>query len=206
MKNWNKKYLMVFGIAIIVIILIVLIVQINSTNKLKDQDNNEVNVQLSPEEELKNNIKNAEKEYSQHEEYQCYKDENYKIRFYYNSKNLQYASELATSGKLPLKDINSSCQFLYNSKPKTYTDNNEVVQNYINGLVNQGKIVTENKDVKISKITPVEARYIKSEINGVIVENYLIFTEYGVCTFSYAHLNGVECQFIQEILNSIIIQ
>lgn len=202
MKKYNKYWITIV-IAIIIIILAITIIQIKSSNEKED---NEVNTQLSPEEELKNNIKNEEEKYIENGEYQCFKDENYKIRFYYNSNNLKYASELATSGKLPLKDVNSSCQFLYNSKPKTYTDNNEVVQNYINNLVNQGKVVTENKDVNISKITPVEARYIKSEINGVIVENYLIFTEDGVCTFSYAHLNGVECQFIKEILDSIIIQ
>lgn len=208
MNNSKLKYFFIGIVTVIIIILLgIIALQLTRiTNSTELQNNLNLQEKLSPEEIKSNTIEQEEKKYKDLDIYQCYKDENYGIRFYYNSEKMKYDSELASSGKLPLKEVDSDTAMLYTSYPKTYNDENEVVQNYINTKVSTGYTITENKNITISKITPIEARCVVSENDKIIMESYMIFTDNGLCNFTFAYLSGTEPQYIQEIFDSIIIE
>ena len=150
-------------------------------------------------------IEQKEKQYKENNNYQCFDDETFKIRFYYDTTKLQYGSSIAQAGKLALQEINSSNMFLYstNEMENDY-DKNEFIQKYIQNQVASGFTIVNNKDVTISKITPVQARYVECQTGNVTMKTYVIFKENGVCNLTIGVTTGTESSAINEILDTII--
>ena len=150
-------------------------------------------------------IEEKEKQYKENNNYQCFDDETFKIRFYYDTTKLQYGSSIAQAGKLALQEINSSNMFLYstNEMENDY-DKNEFIQKYIQNQVASGFTIVDNKDVTISKITPVQARYVECQTGNVTMKTYVIFKENGVCNLTIGVTTGTESSAINEILDTII--
>lgn len=209
----NKKILIIIICIILVAILAVaIILNINkgNDNTTNSNSNNSVNnienITTVSEEELKNQeIEQKEKQYKENNNYQCFDDETFKIRFYYDTTKLQYGSSIAQAGKLALQEINSSNMFLYstNEMENDY-DKNEFIQKYIQNQVASGFTIVNNKDVTISKTTPVQARYVECQTGNVTMKTYVIFKENGVCNLTIGVTTGTESSAINEILDTII--
>lgn len=209
----KQKILIIIVCTILVAILaIALILNINkgSDNTTNNNSNNSVNnvqnTTIASEEKLKNQeIEEKEKQYKENNNYQCFNDETFKIRFYYDTTKLKYGSSIAQAGKLALQEINSSNMFLYstNEMENNY-DKNEFIQKYIQNQVASGFTIVDNKDVTISKITPVQARYVECQAGNVTTKTYVIFKDKGVCNLTIGLTTASESSVINEILDTII--
>lgn len=150
-------------------------------------------------------LEEKENQYKNNSKYQAFKDETFKIRFYYDNESLKYGSAIAQGGKLALQERNGSNMFLYSTNEMTIDyDKNQFVENYIKGQVSDGFTITENKDITISKIKPVEARYVECQRANVLLKNYIIYNDKGMCRFTIGSNIGVESSAINEILDTII--
>ncbi len=201
----NKKILIIIICIILVAILAVTIFL--NINKITDNTTNNVkNITTISEEELKNQeIEEKEKQYKENSNYQCFNDETFKIRFYYDTTKLKYGSLIAQAGKLALQEINSSNMFLYSTNEmESNYDKNEFIQKYIQNQVASGVTIVDNKDITISKITPIQARYVECQTGNVTMKTYVIFKENGVCNLTIGVTTGTESSAINEILDTII--
>ncbi len=208
-KN-NKKIFIIIGCILLAIATVIVILNVNKSNNNIDM-NNSNNIQntqiLSEEDRKKQEIEEKEKQYKENNNYQCFDDESFKIRFYYDTTKLQYGSSIAQAGKLALQEINSSNMFLYSTNEmESNYDKNEFIQKYIQGQVASGFTIVDNKDVTISKITPVQARYVECQTGNVTMKTYVIFKENGVCSLTIGVTTGTESSAINEILDTIIIE
>lgn len=85
-------------------------------------------------------------------------------------------------------------------------DKNQLISNLISLHINKGFTIKENKDITISKIKPVETRYVECEKDNVSIKNYLIFTNKGVLSFMISTSIGVKSDVINEILDTVIVE
>lgn len=151
-------------------------------------------------------LEEKENQYKNNSKYQAFKDETFKIRFYYDNESLKYGSMIAQAGKLALQERNGDNMFLYSTREiASGYDKNQAVQNYLSADIQDGFTVVENKDITISGIQQLEARYIEVQRANVTLRNYLIFKENGICIFSLGTvLNNEVPPAISDILNTII--
>src|SRR5699024_8161598 len=128
-----------------------------------------------------------EKQYAENSKYQCFNDNTFKIRFYYNTENTKYGSLIAQTGKLALQEKNGNSMFSYSTEEMYGEyDSNQFIANFMSQQTNSGFIINENKDITISKVKPITARYIEAKTGNVTVKNYFIFNQTGICKFSIA--------------------
>lgn len=107
--------------------------------------------------------------------------------------------------KLALQEKNGNNMFSYSTNEITSEyDKNQLVANFINTQANSGFTVKENKDITISKITPIEARYVECVTGNIIIKNYLIFTDKGLIKFVIGGSIGTDTPVLDEILDTII--
>lgn len=209
-KN-NKKIFIIIGCILLAIATVIVILNVNKSNNNIDM-NNSNNIQntqiLSEEDRKKQEIEEKEKQYKENVRYQCFKDDTFKIRFYYDNENLKYGSMIAQGGnKLALQEKNGDSMFSYSTNEMTGEyDKNQLVADFINAQVNSGFTINENKDITISKITPIEARYVECLTGNIIIKNYLIYTDKGLAKFVIGGNIGIDSPAINEILDTIIIE
>lgn len=208
-KKNNKKVFIIIGCILLVIAAAIVILNVNKNdNNIDMNDSNNIqNTQiLSEEDRKKQEIEEKEKQYKENNKYQCFKDDTFKIRFYYDNENLKYGSMIAQGGnKLALQEKNGDNMFSYSTNEMTGEyDKNQLVANFINAQVTSGFTIKENKDITISKITPVEARYVECETGNVVIKTYLIYTDKGLVKFVIGGNIGINSPVINEILDTII--
>lgn len=212
MKNKNnKKIFIIIGCILLAIATVIVILNVNKSNNNIDMNNsnNIQNTQILSEEDRKNQeIEEKEKQYKENARYQCFKDDTFKIRFYYDNENLKYGSMIAQGGnKLALQEKSGDSMFSYSTNEMTGEyDKNQLVADFINAQVNSGFTINENKDITISKITPIEARYVECLTGNIIIKNYLIYTDKGLAKFVIGGNIGIDSPAINEILDTIIIE
>lgn len=208
-KKSNRKIFIILGCVILVIATIVIILNVNkgsnNSNNINTDNSNNIQI-LSEEDRKKQEIEEKEKQYKENNKYQCFKDDTFKIRFYYDNENLKYGSMIAQGGnKLALQEKNGDNMFSYSTNEMTGEyDKNQLVANFINAQVTSGFTIKENKDITISKMTPVEARYVECETGNVVIKNYLIYTDKGLVKFVIGGNIGIDSPVINEILDTII--
>ena len=214
----KKKYIII-SIIIILVLIVGTILAYNQFKKAEEQrkiqaEQEAILEQQKIEEEEKQaeenakqeEIKQKESQYAENSKYQCFKDDTFKIRFYYDNEDLKYGSMIAQGGnKLALQEKNGDSMFSYSTNEMTGEyDKNQLVADFINAQVNSGFTINENKDITISKITPIEARYVECVTGNVVVKNYLIYTDKGLAKFVIGESIGTESTVINEILDTII--
>lgn len=208
-KKNNKKVFIILGCIIIIFAVVIIVLNVNKNNIDNSYENNVDNIQSieteSEEDKLKREIEEKEKQYKENSNYQCFNDETFGIRLYYNNIELKYGSLIAQAGKLALQETNGDNMFLYstNELDKDY-DKNAFIQNYIQGQVKSGFTIVDNKDVTISNITPIQARCVECRRGNVVMKHYVIFKEKGACNFVVGTIAGTDSAVINEILDTII--
>ena len=217
----NKKNINKIVIAVVVIIIVVILAflgykqvkRIEEEKKIQaeqqaiqEQQKQEEEKRQEEERRKQEEVEQKEKQYADNSKYQCFKDDTFKIRFYYDNENLKYGSMIAQGGnKLALQEKNGDSMFAYSTNEMTGEyDKNQLVANFINAQVNSGFTIKENKDITISKIKPIEARYVECETGNVVIKNYLIYTDKGLVKFVTGGNIGTDSPVINEILDTII--
>lgn len=209
MKKKNISIIIICVILVIGAVIIISNITKNNNSNSNTIDNSNIvqnNQTISEEDRKKQEIEEKEKIYKENNKYQCFKDDTFKIRFYYDNENLKYGSMIAQGGnKLALQEKNGDNMFSYSTNEMTGEyDKNQLVANFINAQVTSGFTIKENKDITISKITPVEARYVECETGNVVIKNYLIYTDKGLVKFVIGGNIGIDSPVINEILDTII--
>ena len=207
----KKKYIII-SIIIILVLIVGTILVYNQFKKAEEQRKIQLEQeaileqQKIEEEQKKEELEQKEKQYAENSKYQCFKDDKFNIRFYYDNQNLKYGNIIAQGGfKLALQERNGDGLFSYSTNEMNGDyDKNLLVANFINAQVNNGFTINENKDVTISKITPLEARYVECVTGNAVIKNYLIYTDKGLIKFIIGGNIGTESPVINEILDTII--
>lgn len=206
----KKKYIII-SIIIILVLIVGTIFVYNQFKKAEEQRKIQLEQeaileqQKIEEEQKKEELEQKEKQYAENSKYQCFKDDKFNIRFYYNTENTKYGSLIAQTGKLALQEKSGNSMFSYSTEEMYGKyDSNQFIANFMSEQTNSGFIITENKDITISKIKPITARYIESKTGNVTVKSYFIFNQTGICKFSIAGSTGTESQVLNEILDTII--
>ncbi len=139
------------------------------------------------------------KHYTDNSQYQCFRDDTYNIKFYYDTTKLKYYNNPNT--KLALRE-NYDGLFGYSTfKLLNNYDKNEYISQLISKL---DCTIIENKDITISKIKPIEVRYLEGLIEDSRMKIYVIFKKDAVCTFLITSNIYTETPSINEILDTII--
>lgn len=214
-KKTNKKLLIILGCIILAVILAILIFlninkgsSNNSTTNIDNSNNIQNNEIISEENRKKQELEDKEKQYKENSKYQCFKDDTFKIRFYYNNEELKYGNSIAQGGfKLALQEKIGDGLFSYSTNERNDEyDKNQLIGDFIATQVSSGFTIKENKDITISKITPTETRYVECEKANMIIKNYFIFTDRGIIKFIIGSYIGAESETINGILDTIIIE
>ena len=210
MENKKRKNL----IAVIIVVIVIFIVaflgynqvkKVQEEKRIQEEQQAVLEQQKAEEEQKKEEIKQKEKQYAENSKYQCFNDNTFKIRFYYNTENTKYGSLIAQTGKLAKQKKNGNSMFSYSTEEMYGEyDSNQFIANFMSQQTNAGFIINENKDITISKIKPTTARYIEAKTGNVTVKNYFIFNQTGICKFSIAGSSGTESQALNEILDTIV--
>ncbi len=209
MKKKNISIIIICVILVIGAVIIISNITKNNNSNSNTIDNSNIvqnNQTISEEDRKKQEIEEKEKQYKENTKYQCFQDDTFKIRFYYDNENLKYGSMIAQGGnKLALQEKNGDSMFSYSTNEMTGEyDKNQLVANFINAQVTSGFTIKENKDITISKITPVKARYVECQTGNVVIKNYLIYTDKGLVKFVIGGNIGIDSPVINEILDTII--
>lgn len=215
-KNINK---IVIAVVVIIIVIILAFLGYKQVKRIEEEKKIQAEQQAIQEEQRQEEerkqeaerkkqeeIEQKEKQYADNSKYQCFKDDTFKIRFYYDNENLKYGSMIAQGGnKLALQEKNGDSMFAYSTNEMTGEyDKNQLIANFINAQVNSGFTIKENKDITISKIKPIEARYVECETGNIVIRNYLIYTDKGLIKFVTGGNIGKDSTVINEILDTII--
>ena len=211
-KKNNKNIFIIISCVILVIVAVIIILNVNrsgnnNSNTISDDSNNVQNSQtISEEDRKKQEIEEKEKQYKEDEKYQCFKDDAFKIRFYYDNENVKYGNTIAQGGfKLALQEKNGDGLFSYSTNElNDEYDKNQIIGDFIAKQVNSGFTIEENKDIIISKVKPIEARYVECKRANMVFKNYFIFTDKGVGKFIIGSYIGKESEIINGILDTII--
>ena len=206
MKNKNIFIIIICAILVIGVIVIISNITKSGNNTIDNSNIIQNNQTISEEDKKKQEIEEKEKEYKENGKYQCFKDDTFKIRFYYDNENLKYGSMIAQGGnKLALQEKNGDNMFSYSTNEMTGEyDKNQLVANFINAQANSGFTIKENKDITISKITPIEARYVECVTGNIVIKNYLIYTDKGLIKFIIGGNIGTDSPVLNEILDTLI--
>lgn len=91
----NKKIIISIIVFILILGIVYIVYNIQEKNKQQLEQQAIAEQQRIDEEKKQEEIENKEKPYSENSKYQCFKDDAFNVRFYYDTENLTYGSLIA---------------------------------------------------------------------------------------------------------------